>query len=133
MNRIDDLVRLTRERSVKRAPDALRIGRIENGLPARGSAADGAVDVVEEAAAPGAAALVRGHGGVWMWPVAPLETHWLRRSAGTGLESWGAGAARVVAARAATRRLEDLVMMEYIVGATLSDDVEMVSYRLYRS
>ena len=64
MNRIDDLVRLTRERSVERAPDALRIGGIENRLPARGSAPDGAVDVVEEAAAPGAAALVRGHGGI---------------------------------------------------------------------
>ena len=64
MNRIDDLVRLTREWSVERAPNALRIGGIENRLPARGSAADGAVDIVEEAAAPGAAALVRGHGGI---------------------------------------------------------------------
>ena len=64
MNGIDDLVRLTCEWSIERAPNALRIGGIKNGLPARGSAADGAVDVVEEAAAPGAAALVGGHGGV---------------------------------------------------------------------
>lgn len=64
MNRIDDLVRLTRERSIERAANALRIRGIQNRLPARGRAADGAVDVVEEAAAPGAAALVRGHGGV---------------------------------------------------------------------
>ena len=64
MNGIDDLVRLTREWSIERTPNALRIGGIKNGLPARGSATDGAVDVVEEAAAPGAAALVGGHGGV---------------------------------------------------------------------
>ena len=65
MDRVNDLVRLTRERSVECASNALRIGGIKDRLPARGSAADLAVDVVEQAAAPGAAALVGGHGGVF--------------------------------------------------------------------
>ena len=39
----------------------------------------------------------------------------------------------MLAAKAAMRRLEDLVMMEYMVGASRSGDLEMVSYRLYRS
>ena len=64
MNRIDDLVRLTREGSIERAPNALGIGGVKDRLPARGGAADSAVDIVEEATAPGATPLVRGHGGV---------------------------------------------------------------------
>ena len=53
-----------------------------------------------------------------MWPVAPLEAHWLRRTAGTGFEVWGTGAgAGAEATKAdASRVAKDVVRRMLLIG-----------------
>ena len=53
-----------------------------------------------------------------MWPVAGLEAHWLRRTAGTGFEVWGtgAGAGAEATKAAASRVARDVVRRMLLIG-----------------
>lgn len=55
-----------------------------------------------------------------------METHWLWRTAGTGLVVWGMGEATEVAARAARRKAESWLVMGDIVTVVVDCGIDMV-------